>query len=159
MTIHSSYLHLVLTPKGLYAAARRIRTLAKKHRMQFDAVVFTGYSGALVGPLVAAQMGKDPIFVRKEKESNHSSWTVEGSIDVRRYVIVDDFVSSGRTIERVLAQMREHRHGAECVGILQYNTSAASKRWDHGFRNFLTGQRIPVYRPDRRLKVNEVDEG
>lgn len=154
MSIHSSYLHHVLTPKGLYAAAKRVRTLAKGHGIKFDAVVFTGYSGALVGPLVAAQMGKSPIFVRKENEPNHSTWKVEGEHDVQRYVIVDDFVSSGKTVERVFAQMREHRPEAECVGILQYNTENVSKRYDHGFRNFLTGKKVPVYRPDMRFREN-----
>src|SRR6185437_651522 len=63
----------------------------------FDAIAFTGLSGALVAPIVADLLGKELIAVRKEK-TNHSSNQIEGYIAGKTYIILDDCRSSGKTI-------------------------------------------------------------
>jgi adenine/guanine phosphoribosyltransferase-like PRPP-binding protein len=156
MTLATSYLGEALTRGGVYAAARRVRHLIKKNGIKFDAVVFTGYSGALVGPVVAAQTGKSMVIIRKEKENTHSAYPVEGEHDVRRFIIVDDFVAGGGTVERILKAMRERRPGSVCVAIVCYSTFNTNRRWDRGFTDFgREARRIPVYRPDRRVAANQ----
>jgi len=69
---------------------------------KFDAIAFRGMSGALVAPAVAARLKKNLLMVRKPQENSHSSMKVEGFCETaQRYVIIDDFVSSGNTISEI----------------------------------------------------------
>jgi hypothetical protein len=38
-----------------------------------------------------------------------------------KYVIIDDFVSSGETVKRIVEKMRRNAHGCECVGFYGYH--------------------------------------
>lgn len=80
----------------------------------FDAVAVTGLSGLLMGPVVADRLGKGIIVVRKEGEKNHSGYAIESSVS-GKYVIVDDFISTGATIRRIVDNV-----GEGCVGICLY---------------------------------------
>jgi len=72
-----------------------------------QAVAFRGISGALVAPIVAFKLGLNAIAVRKPGADCHNGIThhsiaLEGS-PVERYVIVDDFVNTGETIKKIVA--------------------------------------------------------
>jgi adenine/guanine phosphoribosyltransferase-like PRPP-binding protein len=84
----------------------------------FDAIAFSGMSGALIGPPVALALGKSMILVRKPDDDTHSCHRVEGDRNTRRYVILDDFVCSGDTKKRIVEGVKGFAPDAEFLGLL-----------------------------------------
>lgn len=83
----------------------------------FDAIAFTGLSGSVIAGAVALAMDKYLYCVRKNGESRHSEYQVEGPSTGLRYAIIDDFISTGATIERIIEMVSAHTNGtAVCVG-------------------------------------------
>ena len=91
--------------QGLETLIRRARrTLA---RVSFDTMIGQGLSGSLFIPALARSMKKHYFIVRKEGENSHASYGVgEGRIG-RRWLFVDDFISTGRTRETVASKVYE----------------------------------------------------
>ena len=87
---------------------------------QFDAIAFRGLSGALFAPAVAILMNKTLLAVRKG-EKCHSGREVEGDYNARRYVIIDDFVSSGTTVREIIEKIKYSLPRALCIGVIEYN--------------------------------------
>lgn len=124
-----SYLTAVLDPDQRRRTVDHvIRNLAG---VEFDAIAFRGLSGSLIAPIVAMEMGKTLLAVRKG-EFSHSGRIVEGDYNARTYVIVDDMISSGDTIKEIVKAITEALelgswtvcgHTARCVGVILYLTS------------------------------------
>jgi hypoxanthine phosphoribosyltransferase len=72
----------------------------------FDTFVAQGASGMLVAPILAFAMEKNCVAVRKPGENEHTEQLLEGFVG-RRYVIVDDFIETGRTIQRIVNAVRD----------------------------------------------------
>lgn len=68
--------------------------------VEFDTLVGTGLSGALVVPRLADALDVRWMLVRKDNDGSHSTQPVEGFIG-RRWLFVDDFMSTGATFRRV----------------------------------------------------------
>lgn len=68
--------------------------------VDYDTMVGTGFSGALVVPKLAEALGKHWLLVRKPKDGSHSSYPAEGSLG-RRWLFVDDVIATGETRDRV----------------------------------------------------------
>lgn len=87
-------------------------SLLKKHDAQ--AIAVTGTSGLSVAYEMRARgmTLKTPslpfLHVRKEKETNHGG-PVESlnfeRLEVRRYIILDDFISSGATVQHIVTSL------------------------------------------------------
>jgi phosphoribosylpyrophosphate synthetase len=58
-------------------------------------------SGALIAPIVAHELNKPIVLVRKPKEDNHSGYPVEG-VEFKTYIIIDDFIETGATIRSII---------------------------------------------------------
>lgn len=87
-----------------------------------DAIAFRGSSGCAMGYPLAYLTGISPLYIRKPQEICHGSETAEGpGKDIRRYVIVDDFISSGATVRAILRAL----HPAKCAAILLYGSNSA----------------------------------
>jgi hypoxanthine phosphoribosyltransferase len=119
--IDADYIHLSLDPnRRREKVARAVAILRHK---QFDAIAIRGNSGAIIGGAIATALNKPIILVRKDKwkeESHHSMMHVEGPLNwspLARYVIVDDFVSSGATFRKIQDAIAGR---AECVGAYLY---------------------------------------
>jgi len=123
---------------------RLIENITKFGMDNFDAIVFRGMSGALVAPIVGYLIKKPVVLVRKDKDS-HSNYWVEGLYEVNRYIIIDDLISSGATMNEILKKMKE-RHVAEfsspheCVGMFLYCDGRGA---DYKFST-TDGKTIPV---------------
>lgn len=102
------------------AATRTLKSI------EFDTIVFRGMSGALIAPIIAHKMGKEIVMLRKPDAATHSGYKYEGFIDVKRYVIIDDFVSSGDTVATIINRMRS-AGDSKFVGLYLYysNTERA----------------------------------
>lgn len=88
---------------------------------QVDLIVGIGFSGTLLLAAIHIQSGIPFGAIRKDKNGSHSSKTVETSEidnpqDAKRYVIIDDFTQSGKTIANIKVSMSGH----ECVGVILY---------------------------------------
>lgn len=85
-------------------------------RVDFDTFVATGLSGTCVATLLGHALDKKVLIVRKEDDqSTHSSKRYAGNLG-KRWVFLDDFVSSGATRRRVKAMVqalveRQSDHG------------------------------------------------
>jgi hypothetical protein len=106
------------------------------HGVKYDTIVGTGLSGTVFVSKVHTALRKNVAIVRKKNDGSHSGNKVEGAIG-KRWVFVDDFMSSGRTFKRVAEIMFEEYPQSEFVGYYSYDgeffTPAAeleqSRRW------------------------------
>lgn len=87
---------------------------------RFKSIAFTGVSGALVAPIIAVNLKKHLIVVRKTPISSHSSRLVEGQ-NKGSFVIVDDFMCSGETITYMLSEINKFMISGRCLCIYLYN--------------------------------------
>lgn len=99
---------------------------AKKRlaNVDFDTLVGTGFSGGIVIPTLALQMGKKFVLIRKETDdSHHGKGRLLGEMG-QKWVLVDDFVSSGKTRRRVISKIEEaladYGTSSEMVGEYMY---------------------------------------
>jgi orotate phosphoribosyltransferase len=140
--IQSEYLGEVFDPKKLKAFLKLAIPLVKKY--DFQSFAFRGISGALIAPLLAHKTEKTLIVVRKPKpdESSHSSFPVEGDLNTQRYVIVDDFQSSGTTVNAIISGILKFNPSARCLGTLFYRD----------YFLYDSGLRIAPCRPTERLQ-------
>ncbi len=75
---HYESLERVVKPNDLKETCRNLRQQIDATGIQFDAIAFTGMSGALVAPVLCYMMDKYPLIVRPDKSNKHSSHEVEG---------------------------------------------------------------------------------
>lgn len=88
--------------------------------VDFDTLVGTGFSGGIVIPALALAMGKKFVLIRKETDdSHHGRGRLLGDLG-NKWIFVDDFVSSGRTRQRVIDKVKEVDSGTEYVGQYMY---------------------------------------
>jgi adenine/guanine phosphoribosyltransferase-like PRPP-binding protein len=85
---------------------------------RFDSLAFRGMSGAVIAPPVAIALKKHLIMVRKPEEPTHSDFPVEGNINSRKYIIIDDFMSSGKTARAIIEAVAKFAPQANCLGVL-----------------------------------------
>ena len=97
-------------------------------RLGADAVAVTGKSGLSLAFATLMLIDFPLIVVRKRGENSHGN-PIEGtqSVNVRKYIILDDFVSLGTTIKTMVGSIDEMCDSAmanvkplRCVGVLQY---------------------------------------
>lgn len=86
-------------------------------RKNFDSIVFQGVSGVLIAAPLAVRLKKNLIVVRKHQDC-HSQHAIEGK-NPKNYIIVDDFISSGRTVKVILSKMKRF-DGAVCKGVFLF---------------------------------------
>lgn len=95
--IGSGYLEEVVANTAQFVKVTEEKLL----EVDFDTVVCTGLSGLLVAPGVAAGLGKKLLVVRKPDDSTtHSQFGAEGWLG-KRWLFLDDKISSGKTLQRV----------------------------------------------------------
>jgi adenine/guanine phosphoribosyltransferase-like PRPP-binding protein len=118
-------------PESLVDLEKNVRCVTtglRYHASEFDFIAVSGMSGVVVGAPAALRLHKPLVIVRKESDQNthHVGGTIIGYMQLHgRYVIVDDFVSSGRThafirerIEREAQWLPENP--PEFVGYFSY---------------------------------------
>lgn len=83
--------------------------VAKKDlaEVDFDTIVGTGFSGAMVIPALAMRMRKKFVLIRKDNDdSHHGGGRLVGELGAR-WIFLDDFCSSGATRKRVIEKIDE----------------------------------------------------
>jgi len=115
----------------LKSAGRAFGKLRKE--LKFDAIAFTGSSGAAIAFYLAIEHEIPLIYVRKEAEESHGN-IIEGTTmagTIKKYLIVDDFVCSGATVCRIIKAItaRAKTRGAypaKPVGVFCFSGTSTS---------------------------------
>ena len=110
----------VLSHKLRNQAIAKVMTELSDHFDSDVGIALTGLSGILVGVPVADKLEREFAIIRKEGEKRHADPSMEGSLP-DKYVIIDDFICSGSTIERVVDTINKEWAGKTCVGVILYN--------------------------------------
>jgi adenine/guanine phosphoribosyltransferase-like PRPP-binding protein len=92
----------------------------KPHKSQFDCIAVTGMSGVILGSPVALRLHRPLVVLRKQSDKDNHGYQDIINIEHAgaRYLIIDDFISSGRTYHRI----REHMdyEGVTYAGAYMY---------------------------------------
>jgi adenine/guanine phosphoribosyltransferase-like PRPP-binding protein len=105
------------------------RFLALKKELKFDAIAFCGSSGCAIAFNLAALHEIPLIYVRKKDEKSHSRARIECNdklVEVKKYLIVDDFVDQGSTIDHIVSTIESQAlqacaYPAKPVGVLCFD--------------------------------------
>jgi orotate phosphoribosyltransferase len=141
MKIDSSYLHETFDAKKVQILIRAMVKMVKESGVDFDTIVFRGMSGALIAPILAYRL-KKCVTVCRKSDGTHSGHggTLEGNADIKNFIIVDDFIDCGTTVETILKTVKDCQPSAKCVGIFLYRSSSGQSIFD------CRGEKIPVFR-------------
>lgn len=116
---HAGYMKIALRPDRLKRRLKTIKSALRKHK--FDSIAFTGHSGSLLAAPIALYLNKELIMVRKLRKDSHSKIPVEGYKASKRYIIIDDLVSSGSTVKNVYKKVKKFAPKAVCLGVFEVN--------------------------------------
>lgn len=121
----TSYLENVLSTRRLIETTQKAIEVLDKHKDNFDSFAFIGNSGALVAPVLAMNMNKGMIMVRKGR--HHSQYAVEGVQSYFSYVIVDDLIYTGKSVKKIINEIKHQTKSypkqPTCYGAYLYNVS------------------------------------
>lgn len=122
------------------AAARIKNWLAEDGGRSISHIVATGSSGHAIAWPVSYKLGIPVCIVRKPCEESHDG-LISGDGQLGDYIIIDDLISSGATLRRVLKAISDKAidYGTavpRCVGIFLYNSYDREGTW---------GDNIPVF--------------
>lgn len=127
----ASWLHNAIMPVRRDRTIEAAAKVLDKH--DFDTIAVSGVSGLLLGPILAYMLDKNLAVVRKEGESTHSCCLIEGHWG-SRYVIIDDFIASGATVNYIREKLNEHIDASglspQCVGFYGYDDRTYFSHFD-----------------------------
>lgn len=124
MPTHPEYIQNESYSKGFISDVESLVEEARSalENVDFDTMAGRGLSGSLIIPVLARELGKHFFIVRKTEESSHTDALGEGRMG-RRWVFVDDFVSSGATrnaVRETVDEFCRNRWSTEFIGSYLY---------------------------------------
>ncbi len=120
--MYSSYLYPTLHHSTRSSLIKYIiKDLSKHKRLFFDTIATSGLSGNIIGTFLASTLNKNIAFIRKELDSDHCLTNLESISDINSYIIIDDLIEDGITINRIISTIEEQNKLAICQGIYIYN--------------------------------------
>jgi orotate phosphoribosyltransferase len=119
----SGHMRPYLTDSERRAKINKSIEMIKHSGQEFDVIAYRGASGAITAAIIGHEMRKPLVLVRKPEDKGHSYLKIEGPEDFKRYLIVDDFMSSGATYEAIRQALRDHCPAAECIGMMEVSYS------------------------------------
>lgn len=136
----SCYLNNVFNPCRL----RRIAIEAEviREREKAEIVVVRGLSGVLVATAMSTLFGTPFAVVRKDTESSHGEPLELGDRlgKFKNWIIVDDLISSGKTIEQIADRVRYcWSISGKCKGIILYHDRSAGETWE------VLEKKVPIF--------------
>jgi len=117
--IRSSYLHPVFEPAKLIKVVERVCKLVEGMRPRPDTILVRGISGVSVGFPVSMMTGI-PIGVVRKEDGSHSNYRYEGPSPIGGFVIVDDLVESGGTLQAIYERAKDVDCTTTCIGVVTY---------------------------------------
>jgi hypothetical protein len=100
----AAYLQDVFDPAKYPKLVRQVkqRVTELKVALKFDAIAFRGNSGAALAYPVCAALKLPMICVRKGESSHGQPVEAATNVAIRKYLIVDDLISTGDTIRAIV---------------------------------------------------------
>jgi len=110
--------------------AKSIKALYEKkyreEKIRIEAIAFTGTSGAAMAYPLSYLLNIPLICIRKDEERSHyrkdGYGEVEGIKNPANYIIVDDMICSGETIDKITKKIKNMYPKAKCLGIFLYSS-------------------------------------
>lgn len=128
--VMTDYLNVCFQPSKLANAV--LRAHGALQNCPHDTLAFSGTSGCAIAFALSVQFGYKLTYVRKPQDSSHhisnrmDNAFVEGVVgDGLRYVIVDERICTGRTVNRIRDAIKAQFPTMVCVGLLTYAMMAA----------------------------------
>lgn len=107
--------------------ARTTTAVLRPHLDKFDVIVVCGISGVSVGAPVSIRLRKPLLVVRKAEDRNghHIGGEIVGyhhlyRSEPVRYLVLDDFIATGRTLGYIRSRVTDESADAQNVGLCQY---------------------------------------
>lgn len=147
-TIQSDYLGAVYEVSQYSKLVKKMTTALKNYKKKhpFDAIAFTGTSGAALAYPLSAALKIPLICVRKDRKC-HYQHLVEGCITAERYVIIDDFISMGNTMKKITSEIKKKMPNAKPMAIFLYTTNGSKESWSSPL---VAGPRdVPIHYPNK----------
>lgn len=101
-----------------------IRDSIRPVKDMFDTIVVSGLSGVIPGAIIAHEFDKQLVVVRKDADVAHGL-RIEGVEYMPKgsaYIILDDFVASGKTIRHITKKMFAAGRGMPEYVVLYHDT-------------------------------------
>ena len=153
--------YVPLTPDNFKGAKNNIdealESLYEKG-INFDSIAVRGMSGALMGGVIASEYDIPLILVRKKGARSHSRSSVETKSKVKKYIILDDLIESGKTVVEIEKAI-DIANGAKCVAIVLYDhqdgnveldlpNRRAARQWEQS-----PVSNVPIFTRDGEVEV------
>jgi hypoxanthine phosphoribosyltransferase len=91
--------------------------------IDFDTIVCTGVSGAVIAPILAYQLRKN-LFIIRKGENTTSEDKLSAGILGESWLFVDELIESGKTYNRVKSEIRyiceQKNYSTKFVGVFLY---------------------------------------
>lgn len=84
----------------------KLELIMEKHP-EIEALAACGHSGLMLMGALAYESGLPQIAVRKSLDTEHDDSMVNGWLGCKGYLIVDDLISSGKTVENMVEHITE----------------------------------------------------
>lgn len=128
--MHPSYETAEFDPDKLSATVSFINKVISGKFTKSKYIAVCGISGLIVAGAISIRSKRKIIAIRKENEDAHSSRCVEFNEiglkpgDTIHYVIIDDLISSGKTVEYIYNSIKLCQTPFKfiCDGIILYNS-------------------------------------
>lgn len=88
-----------------------------------DLLVGTGISGTVPLMALSIKTGIPFCVVRKTTEGTHATSCIEANIpypSCNQFLIIDDILESGKTLNRIIEMMKDEMPAAVCAGAILY---------------------------------------
>ena len=99
---------------NLHEFVDKVVEVIRVRKLEFDFVAVKGISGLTIGPVVAYLLGKGLCVINSEDTpSPHRKLeciVLRPGSGTQRYIIVDDFVDSGRTVKYIKDMLYDMEH-------------------------------------------------
>lgn len=130
-TIKSDYLNSIYQVQDYKKLVTKTANAIKRFKLKnpFDAIAFTGTSGAALAYPISAMLKIPLICVRKG--TNHYGDPIEGCITAVNYIIIDDFISMGRTMKKITSSIKKEMPNAKPVAIFLYTAINQHASWNN----------------------------
>jgi orotate phosphoribosyltransferase len=130
-------------PKIVDETVKAVRKLKKKHK--FTALAASGNSGIPLLGAVCARLKMPMLVVRKTKDTQNDSSLVNGEMESGgKYLIIDDLISTGATVERIVRNIQSE---SDTLALKEPMVPAAVLLWYSNCRAEYAFEKVtvPVY--------------
>ena len=118
---------------------KRAMRILRRHEADYDVITCRGYSGMVIAPILAYELGKPIFFVRKSGEHSHARREFAGELG-GRYCLVDDFIGTGLTLERVVQALgdahKDHRLPPPILAGIYLYDPMKDRRYEESFNGY-----------------------